>query len=63
MTVKELIEDLKQAPENSEICFRGNGMWAISGIEIGKRAGSDVGYVMMLSTGKPYQHLPVRKIE
>jgi hypothetical protein len=61
--VRELIEDLKQAPEDSEICFIGNGMWAIAGIEIGKRSDSPVGYVMLRSSKTPYKHLPVRKIE
>ena len=28
MTVQQLIEDLKQAPPESLVCFEGNGIWA-----------------------------------
>lgn len=52
MTVKELIEDLQKAPADSQICFQGNGMWVVTGIEIGKMPGQKIGYVMLGSNGK-----------
>jgi hypothetical protein len=63
MKVKELIEDLKQAPEDSEVCFIGNGTWPIAGIEIGIRPGSPVGYVVLRSSKEAYKRLPIRKVE
>ena len=61
MNVKQLIKDLQQAPPDSEVAFQGNGMWPVSGIEIGKVPGQKVGYVLLGSTGKGFVHTPVRK--
>jgi len=61
MTVQQLIEDLKQAPPESLVCFEGNGIWAVAGVEVGKMPGQQIGYVK-LCAGRSYnQHNAIRK--
>jgi hypothetical protein len=60
MNAAQLIEDLKQAPPDAELCFMVNGVYPVKGIIIGKMPGETTGYVQLNAGSEPFQHDPVR---